>query len=581
MQSSGQPITQSTVSPAVPLQRHLRWQVILVLIGVLLLATLLGYSTYNITTVLIPAQGGVFREGVAGNPQTFSPFFCTISEVDRDLCGLLYRGLTKLDNDGRVVPDLAEDWTITESRIYTFRLKDDQFWHDGQPVTAEDVLFTIGVLQHESVANLPVLSQLWRTVQVEQLDDYTVRFSLQEPFIPFLSYTTIGLLPQHIWSHKTPVELTTLPLDGIPIGNGPLQVTAVDARLIQFSPSPFYVGKPAYLSALELHFYPDHPSLFTAFEQDEIDGISQVLPSDLPIANARDDLNLFSTVESEHLLALFNFDSADAPFLRDPLVRKALYHAIDRERIVAETTQGYGVIAHTLLPPTNWAYSDDVIQYEYDPQKAMQLLTQSGWIDSDSDGVRDNGGQIMQLLFHVNNDSIHYAIAQQIAEDWRAIGVHTVAQPSNFAALVNDILVPRNFSVALVSWELSGDPDPYPLWHSTQAANASGGTGQNFSNWRNERADEILQRVRVTENEEIRQELYRQFHYIFSEELPALPILYPIYTYGISTEVQNAQIGVLHDPRGRFDTFVDWYMVTKRVPANQVPTLVPPKPPGE
>ena len=124
---------------------------------------------------------------------------------------------------------------------------------------------------------------------------------------------------------------------------------------------------------------------------------------------------------------------------------------------------------------------------------------------------------------------------------------------------------------------MTGDPDPYPLWHSTQAT----GGGQNYSGWTSEEADALIEKARGMVNEMDREELYHQFQDIFVEELPALLLYYPVYSYGVSSEVQNVQIGSLNQPSERFRTFNDWFMLTRRVPANQVPATIPPTPPGQ
>ena len=254
----------------------------LALVGVALLALVLGYSTYSVTTVLVPDRGGVFREGVAGNPKYLNPLLCDATDVDMDLCALLYRGLTRIDKNGRVVGDLAAGWTISEGVEYVFRIKPDQYWHDGQPVTADDVMFTVGVLQDPEVYSLPGLTSLWRSVQAEKVDDLTVKFTLSEPFTPFLDYTSIGLLPAHIWRGTPAADLTSMPLNVTPIGNGPLRVVETAADHIRLEPSPYYREGRPYLSALDLRFYPDHASLFPAFENGEIEGVRQILMSDLP-----------------------------------------------------------------------------------------------------------------------------------------------------------------------------------------------------------------------------------------------------------------------------------------------------------
>ena len=569
--------TQSSTaaSPTASIGRHLRWQLLLALAGVLLLATILGYSTYSLATVLVPDQGGVFREGVAGNPKYLNPLLCDATDIDLDLCHLLYRGLTAIDKYGRVVPDLAQDWTIEDARTYTFRLKSDQYWHDGVPVTVDDLLFTVSVLKDPDVFSLPDLTSLWRAVEVEQVDQWTVRFRLAEPYAPFLDYTAIGLLPKHIWERVPPAELATKPLNATPIGNGPMRVVTMAADHVRLEPNHFYRGRQPYLTALELRFYPNHASLFTAFVNGEIDGISHVLPQDLAIAAQRDDLNLFSAMQSEYLSIVFNLANPDAPFLQDKAVRQALYYGLDRKRLVDEVVGGQGIIAHSIVMPENWAYNPNVKTYDYDPARAAQLLDEAGWIDSDGDGVRDKDGIALRFLLYANDDPTRQALIEQIAAGWRSLGVDATPTPVTFAGLVADFLNPRRFDAALVGWEIAGDPDPYPLWHSTQAA----GGGQNYSGWANAEADEVMEQARAISDEAQRRALYGRFQDVFAEEAPALLLYYPVYTYGVSARVHNVQIGPLNQPSERFATFADWYMLTRRVPANQAPASAPPTPP--
>ena len=569
-------LTASTAPAATTdsLGRHIRWQILLALVGLVILGVLLGFSTYTVETVTIPDHGGVYREGVAGPPQYLNPLLCQASATDEDLCALLYRGLTKIDKQGRVVPDLAQAWTVENGLVYTFRLRDDQFWHDGEPITADDVLFTTGLLQDPDLVALPDLASLWRTVTVEKLDDYSVRFSLREPFTPFMDYTSIGLLPEHIWAGTPANVLASSPLTEMPIGSGPMRVADIKSDHIALEPNPFTGTRPPYLSGLQLKYYPDHPSLFAAFDAGEIDGISQILPTELPVAAARDDLQLFSSVESSYVNIIFNLRNPDVPFLQDPNVRKALYYGLNREALIDDVINGQGIVAHSLLLPENWAYNPNVTKYDYNPDLARQMLDEAGWVDSDGDGIRDKDGQPMQFLLHANDESVQSALITRIAEDWQALGVNVVATPVPFATLVGDLLTPRRFEAALIGWELTGDPDPYPLWHSTQIE----GGGQNYSGWDNAEADTLLEQGRAIVDLEERRGLYAEFQRIFTDELPALLLYYPVYTYGVSDRVHNVQVGSLNHASERFETFPDWYIVTRRVPVNQAPPGPPVEP---
>ena len=268
-------------SPADSLARHFAWLLGLALIGIVLLLALLAYSTYTVATVLVPDRGGTFREGVAGSPQYLSPIWCQGDDVDRDLCTLIYRGLTRIDKTGRVVPDLAASWTADNDTTYTFKLKPDQFWQDGRTVTADDVLFTVGVLQDPSLVDTPGLPSFWRNVKVEKIDDLTVRFTLPQPLAPFLDYTTIGLLPKHRYENVPARDLVTRSLAPDPLGAGPMRVTEYAADHLKLEPSTFYGGSTPYISTLEFEFFPDYASVLSAFEAGQIDGIRRILPNDI------------------------------------------------------------------------------------------------------------------------------------------------------------------------------------------------------------------------------------------------------------------------------------------------------------
>ena len=276
-----------------PLGQYIRWQVLLAVVGIVLLTLLMGVTAYNVSTVLTPERGGVFREGVAGNPQYINPLLCHAHDIDRDLCSLLFRGLTRLDQQGQVVPDLAESWSAPDGLAYTFRLRENQFWHDGKPVTIDDVLFTIEMMQNPDSPILTDLAELWRSVAVERVDDRTVRFLLDQPYAPFLDFTTVGLLPKHIWQDVPPAELRDSPFNLHPVGNGPMQVALTSAQFIRLERNPYSSDDIPMISALEFHFYPDYPSIYAAYTEGELDGVSRVLQADIPLAQDHTDLQLF------------------------------------------------------------------------------------------------------------------------------------------------------------------------------------------------------------------------------------------------------------------------------------------------
>lgn len=548
------------------MNRHIRWLILIALVGIGVLVVILAFATYTVPTVLVPDRGGVFREGIAGAPQYLHPVWCQ-NEVgaSSDLCALIHRGLMRFDEQNRVVPDLAESWETADGRTYRFRLKPNLFWHDGQPITADDVYFSLTTLQDPALRDIPSLSALWRSITVEKIDDRTLQVMLPQPYAPFIDLMTLGLLPEHIYRNTPPFDLLTKPLTANPIGAGPMRIVEMTSERIRLEPSPFNSGATPYILAVEFHLSPDYASVVAAFDEQRIDGLSTLLPADVASAAKRDDIQLFTSVTSGYENISLNLNNPNVPFFQERAVRQALLYALDRDTLIEETVFGQGVLAHSVLSPNNWAYTEDVAQYAFAPVRARALLDEVGWIDANGDGVREKDGKMLAFILLVKDDVLHQRIGERLAANWADVGVKVDVQSVSFSGLVTDFLAPRTFEAALTEWNKVGDPDPFPQWHSSQIE----GNGQNYVGWQNAEADRLLEVGRQITDEAERKQIYAQFQRLFAEELPSLPLYHPLYTYGVSSRVNNVQVGALNTPSERFTGFPAWYIDSRRIPASQ------------
>lgn len=534
-------------------------------VGILLLGALLWYTAYTFPTKVIPARGGTYSEGVASNPQYLNPLLSHYNDIDRDLVALLFNGLTTLDERGVVVPDLAERWEAGADNLsYTFFLRPNVRWSDGAPFNADDVIFTVSVMQSDDYQWAPWLSALWKSVKATKVDEFTVTFTLSQPFAPFLDYTTIGLLPSHLWARYPVAELTSAQLNTRPVGTGPWQLTQIDADHVRLEPNPFFSGPLPYLSGIEFHFYPDTRRVLSAFSRHEINAIAHLYPDDVKSVLKEPELNLFSSTLPGYALIYLNLNSSNVPFFGDKAVRQALRAGLNRQQLIDEGLQGQGLIANSPIQPSNWAYDADVAQVSYNPAAARKLLADAGWTDSDADGISDKDGKPLRFVFLTTDAPDQVALGRLITQQWREIGVGVETQTTSFAGLAADYLSTHNFDAALVTWELSGDPDPYPLWHSTEIE-----SGQNYARWNNRDADEAIEAARRTNDQTQRIELYRQFQVVFTDEAPALLLYHPVYTFGVESKVRGVTIGKLNRAADRFRTVSEWYIVTQRVSAGQ------------
>ena len=547
--------------------RHIRWQILLILLGVVLVGILLAYLAINYTTVLRPGYGGTYVEGIAGFPRRLNPLLSGYDDAERDVCALLFSGLTRMNASGEVEPDLARwDAPSLDGLTYVFHLRQDARWHDGTPVTADDVIFTTGLLQDPNFPGPPEMgANVWRTVKVEKVNNFTVRFTLAEPYAPFLDYTTFGLLPEHLLEGTRAANLLTEPFNLQPVGSGPFQLEEIKVEegtitSMVLKPATHYYGPQPHLGRIQLRFYPTHQAAINAYEAGEVEGIAQIPTADLPRAKALPTLNLFSAQTAEYGIVILNLNRDDLSFFQETEVRQALLYALDRQSIVDQVLAGQALVAHGPLLPDNWAYSDDIPHYDRDIDKAIDLLKEAGWrLPYIGTTTRRKDERLLNFTLLTSSEPERVGVAEMLAEQWASIGAKVTVETAS-PAEVREALETRNFDAILIHIAAPGDPDPYPFWHQEQID-----SGQNYAGFNHRHMSEVIEQARVTVNPERRRQLYHEFQEIFAQEVPSLPLYVPTYTYGVDERIHDVQIGPLVYPSDRFRTASAWWIVPRRV----------------
>jgi peptide/nickel transport system substrate-binding protein len=552
--------------------RTVRWQVLLIMLGMALAGILLAYLALTYIVRDVPTVGGTYVEGIAGSPHYINPLLSSYNEADQDLCALVFSGLTHFDGQGQVEPELATSWDVTLSPdgvIYVFHLRTDVRWHDGAPFTADDVVFTVQLLQDADYPGPSDLNDLWRTVEVQKVDAYTVQFIQPETFASFLDYTTIGILPSHLLEGIRAAALPALDFNLNPVGTGPFQVQELEIVEGQISSAllqrnPDYYGAGPLLEHIRLRFYPTHQSVLRAYEAGEVEGISQVMLDDLPSAYAAEGLELYTAQMSRYSLIFLNLGRPEElPFFQERDVRQALLYGLDREGLVEQFLHGQGMVAHSPIVAHTWAYDEDIRQYPYDPAQAGALLDGVGWRLRPGRTVRLNNGQPITFTLLASTDPFQAALAEEIARQWREVGAGVAVETVSPLAL-RDALEQRDYQAALIEFAVPGDPDPYPLWHQSQIT-----IGQNYAGLDHRQISEILETARIIVDQEQRGALYRDFQDLFTTEVPAILLYHPMYTYAVTDKVKGVQIGPLMSPSDRFLTVNRWHVAWRRIIISQ------------
>jgi len=467
------------------------------------------------------------------------------------------------------MPDLAESWGVSQDgTIYNLSLRANAVWHDGQPVTSQDVLFTIDLLKDDASFFPADVRAMWKQVQIKALNDKLIQFVLPEPFAPFLDYLTFGVLPKHLLEGVSAAEMAASPFNLAPIGSGPYQFKRLivengQAAGVELSANATYYGGAPYIETVIFRYYPSAQAALAAYRAGDVLGVSEITLDVLNQALAEPNLAVYSGRLPEMSLILFNLNDPQTPFLADAALRRALLLGLNRQRMVNQFLFGQAIVADGPIFPGTWAYYENIEHLDYDPQAALSLLKANGYAIPASGGSlrADKDGKLLQFTLLHPDDALHTALAQSIQQNWSKLGVEITLQALPYEQLVNDRLKSRNYQAALVEISLARtpDPDPYPFWHQSEAAN-----GQNYSQWDNRAASEFLEQARITSNLEDRARLYRNFQVIFAQENPALPLYYPVYTYAVDQQVLGVQVPPLFDTSDRFLTFPFWHLLTRR-----------------
>lgn len=507
---------------------------------------------------VVPGFGGTYVEGALGAPSTLNPLLAR-TQAEQDLARLLFRGLTRVDGSGTAQPDLAASWSVSDDGLtYTFPLRDDAHWHDGEPVTAQDVRFTVGLVQDPEFPGDEALARFWRGVVVSVPSADTVVFQLLEPFAAFPTYAALPIVPKHLLGGVLARDLADDPFASQPVGTGPFrfdnrqddgQVVEITLRAYEDFPG----GRP-YLDQVVFRYYEDVERLLEALRDGSVQGTGAVPAEQLLRPGVLPKGAIVYASPMPGYTALF-FNMRD-PLFASADVRRAIDLALDRERIVKGPLDGRAEVGFGPIPVTSWAYGPPGLVH--DPQAAKDLLEAAGWTDADGDGVRERGASRLSFSLLVNDDDPErVAVAQEIVGQLQRIGVQAVVQPMP-ATEVSGALASRQFSAALFGWHsATGDPDCYHLWHSAFADE-----GLNFTGWRNREVDTLLTEARQTPEQDKRRELYARFQAVFADQVPAIPLYYPRYYFAVDADVHGVEPVPIIRPSDRLDGLARWFVET-------------------
>lgn len=526
------------------------------LAGLMVVAAVLGLRTLERALLItVPTYGGTLVEGEIGSPRFINPLLA-ISDADRDLATLTYAGLMGLSGSGILTPVLAESYDVSpDGKTYTFTLRKDAKFSDGTPVTSADVLFTVQKAQ-DSALKSPEYAN-WAGVNSAIVDTKTVRFTLSKPYAPFLSLTTLGILPAHLWQNISDEQFPFSTLETKPVGAGPFMVTNISrdasglVQSVALAANPTYaLGRP-YLDGITVIFYSRAEDIANAYRSGVIESAYDITaPGALSAPYAR-------------IFGVFFNPSQKQVYARIE-VRKALSLAIDRKSIITNILDGYAVAVAGPVPPGSKIKQASVPGDTDATKTAAAVLTGSGWnYDGTARAWKNTGAKqtLDGITIRTSNVPELRSVASAVKDNWEKLGIPVTIELYEPGDLSQNVIRPRKYEALLYGLVIGRDQDLYAFWDSQERNDP----GLNISLYANKTVDALLEEARTSPDARVREADLQKIEDIIAADYPAAFIYSPDFTYAFPSSLYGVQLPQIVTPADRFASVATWYRATDSV----------------
>ena len=531
---------------------------IFILCSLAIIIGLIGSGTIilNKITVFVPREGGTLTLGLVGHISYLNPILSQSNDCDRDLIELIYNGLYKIDGQGDLEPSLAEKTEISpDGKTYTVFLKDNVFWHDGLPFTADDVVFTIETIQNPKIKSPLLLN--WEGVVIERVSNAVVKFNLTNPYKPFLQNLTLKIIPKHIWENIKPEDIVHAEYNIKPIGTGSYLFDNLDkssnGKISGYSlvaNDSSFEGIPK-INRLIFRFYDDFEETKEALLKNEVEAISPILIKDYKFFENKKDYQIFSLYLPRYYAIFFNLNNN---LLSSKDFRQALNLAIDKSSLVNNILNKQAFALTGPISPGFWSYQK--FDTEYNPAKALEIINKLKNTTSES----KSGPKELKFTLSLPDNPELVEVAKFLINCWKAIDVEVELQILPLVDLEKNVIQTRSYNALLFGEIISEDPDLFSFWHSNQITDP----GLNLSAYKNQSLDKLLEETRQILNEDRRLENIKQIQTILVADEPAIFLYNPYYLYLLPKQVQGIKIKYANLPSERWSDIKNWFIYTKR-----------------
>jgi peptide/nickel transport system substrate-binding protein len=485
-------------------------------------------------------KGGTVIEGSTADVRTLNPVLVSDTASGR-ITSLVFDSLVLVDPDTlEPTPNLATKWEVSaDSKVYTFTLKEGVKWHDGEPFSADDVKFSYD-LYMDSKSGTPRAGTLTKHIEkVEVKDPTTVVFTLKDVIAPFMVSDVIyGIVPKHILGSIKPEEVPTSEFSTAkPVGTGQFKFQEFkQGDHVTLVANPDYHRGATAIDSYIRKFVKDNTALYQQLKTGEVDFIA-FTPDFYDDAKNQTNFTTYAYDGFNFQFFGYNLDPTKVfAAFQDVKARQALFYAVDREGIVEKIRSGLSTVAQGTMPVLSWAYQPDkmTVRYDYDPDKAKQLLDEAGW-KAGADGIREKDGKKLSFtMYTFSGDKTIEGYMSVFQQNWKDIGVEMSPQFEEFSAFVTRLTKTFDFQAFLVGFSWGVDPDQQTMWDSKQH-----GPGFNLYNYSNPQVDDLLDKALHTLDKAQRTQFYVDAQNLILGDAPALITDFPKTLAGVNTRVKN------------------------------------------
>lgn len=540
------------------------WLALSVLLIGVLVAQNLWLSRYYQSVQAVP--GGIYKEGVIGRFTTANPLFAT-TDADATVSKLVFAGLLTYDQNGKLVPDLAKDWSVDEKgSTYTVHLNPNLTWQDGQPLTADDVVYTYKTIQNPDVQS--PLKSAWEGIEITSPDKNTVVFKLPGGLAAFPSSLTTGIVPKHLLENVKPTDMRSADFNTVnPVGAGPFKWDAIDVKSgsnpqdteVRVALNPFAkyaLGEPN-LKKFVVNIFSDKQQMIDQFKAGQLNGIEGLTDMPEEIQNKKGVVVNNLTARAANMV----FFKTSTGVLADAAVRNAIVKASNVPEVTKQLDYTPRLIRSPILPGQA-GYDKSVLQPAFNLDAAKQSLDGAGWAVG-KDGVRAQGNQKLVFTLTVADTREYRLVAEKLKDQWAKAGVKVDIQylnPTDFQNALSN----HSYDAILYGIAIGSDPDVFVYWDSTQADIRSANR-LNLSEWKNGAADVALEAGRTRVDPQLRAIKYKPFLQEWVKDSPALALYQPRVLYPTNGPVYGLTDDPVNSALERFNGVQAWQIKTAKV----------------